>query len=214
MFQQFDMMVQNFWAALQAQPDILPHLWLYVSLSLLVMLEGPVSILVAAGAAASGYLNPVPVMVAATFGNLIADSAWYCLGYYGKIDWVLRRRKLFGMDVTKIDALKRIIDRYAERILIFSKMTTGIEIPVLISTGVARISWRRWVPIVLVSNTVISLVWVFVGFTMASRINQIESGMRYVVFAVSVVAIVVAVTFLRRWLSRTDLIADLDEKQD
>ena len=80
MFQQFDMMVQNFWAALQAQPDILPHLWLYVSLSLLVMLEGPVSILVAAGAAASGYLNPVPVMVKA---GLPAVGAW--LGMIGVV---------------------------------------------------------------------------------------------------------------------------------
>ncbi len=214
MVQQMGMMAQNFWSAAGAQTNILPHLWIYLSLVLMVMLEGPISILVAAGAAATGYLSPVPVMVAATLGNLIADGAWYCLGYFGKIDWVLRRRKLFGVDVTKMDALKRIVNRYAGRILIFSKVTTGIEIPVLISTGLARVSWRRWFPIVLIANSLISLVWVFIGFSMASSLNQIQSSMRYVVFASTVVVIVIAVYFLRRWLGRADLIAELDQKEE
>ena len=98
---------QNFWGALSSGSANAAHVWLYVAITLLVMVEGPISILLAAGASSAGFLNPLPVFIAATVGNLTADALWYGLGYMGKIDWLIRRRGWFGVDAEKIDRIIR-----------------------------------------------------------------------------------------------------------
>ncbi len=210
MIQQVTDMLREFWFSMLTPQAILPHLWLYLTLVVLVMLEGPVSILVAAGAASTGFLNPLPVLIAATLGNLIADALWYSLGYFGKIDWVLSRRRWFGVDPQKLKSLKGIINRYAVRLLIFAKVTNGLIVPVLISTGVARVSWRRWFPIILVTNILTSIAMVLIGFFMASSLLHVQQGIRYVAIASTLVLLLGGYFLFRRLLSRSDLLASLE----
>ena len=210
MIQQVSDMFREFWFALQTPQLVLPHLWLYLTLVVLVMLEGPISILVAAGVASTGFLNPLPVLISATLGNLIADGLWYSLGYYGKIDWVLHRRKWFGVDPQKLEALKAIINRYAVKLLIFAKVTNGLIVPVLISTGVARVSWRRWFPVILVTNILTSIVMVLIGFFMASSLLHVQQGIRYVAVASTLILLFGGYFLIRRLLSRNDLLASLE----
>lgn len=214
MFQHYYLMLQNFWTVLLSQIQILPHFWIYLTLVIAVMLEGPVSILIAAGATTNGFLNIYLVLLAVTLGNLIADALWYALGYFGHIDWVLRHRRLFGVDPQKVDSLKRVINRKAVLLLLFSKVTNGLTVPVLISTGVARVSWRRWFPVILATNIATALVTVFIGYFMASSLMKIQSGMRIVAIAATIVLIILLWVFLRRWLNQDALIASLAEKDE
>ena len=82
------------------------HLWLYAVVAFVVMLEGPFTILIASSAASTGVLEPIPVFAAASLGNLLADSLWYLLGYYGRLDIVLRWRFL-KISPVNIEILKR-----------------------------------------------------------------------------------------------------------
>ena len=202
---------QNFWTALSSGSASSAHLWLYVVITLLVMVEGPVSILLAAGASSAGFLNPLPVFMAATLGNLIADTLWYGLGYLGKIDWLLRRRGWFGVDADKLDLIRRVIHQQAVRLLIFAKLTNGLIVPVLIATGLARVPWRKWFPIIFVTNLLTSLVMVALGYYMASSLLHVQEGLRYAAFAATLLFLLVASFYMRRLLSRKDVTALLDQ---
>lgn len=202
---------QNFWAALSGGSASSAHLWLYVVITLLVMVEGPVSILLAAGASSAGFLNPLPVFMAATLGNLIADTLWYGLGYIGKIDWLLRRRGWFGVEADKLDLIRRVIHQQAVKLLIFAKLTNGLIVPVLIATGLARVPWRKWFPIIFVTNLLTSLVMVALGYYMASSLLHVHEGLRYAAFAATILFLLAASFYMRRLLSRKDVTTLLDQ---
>ncbi len=148
------------------------HLFVYAALMLAVMIEGPVAILVGATAASSGFLNPVPVFVAASLGNLFGDLAWYLLGYFGKLEWALKLRFLH-LDLRKITFLKQAIARNAVKILAIAKLTNGLIVPALIATGLARVSLRRWFPIIFITNLVTTGVFVALGYFTAVKFAEI-----------------------------------------
>ncbi len=202
---------QNFWAALSSGSANSAHLWLYVVITLLVMVEGPISILLAAGASSAGFLNPLPVFIAATAGNLIADALWYGLGYIGKIDWLLRRRGWFGVDADKLNLLRQVIHQQAVKLLIFAKLTNGLIVPVLIATGLARVPWRKWFPIIFVTNLLTSLVMVAIGYSMASSLLHVQQGLRYAAFAATLLFLLAGSFYLRRLLSRKDVATLIDK---
>ncbi len=202
---------QNFWTALSSGSASSSHLWLYGVITLLVMVEGPISILLAAGASSAGFLNPLPVFIAATVGNLIADALWYSLGYVGKIDWLLRRRGWFGVDAEKLDLFRQVIHQQAVKLLIFAKLTNGLIVPVLIATGLARVPWRKWFPIIFVTNLLTSLVMVVLGYYMASSLLRVQEGLRYAAFAATLFFLLAASFYMRRLLSRKDVTTLLDK---
>lgn len=202
---------QNFWAALSSGNASSAHLWFYVVITLLVMVEGPISILLAAGASSAGFLEPLPVFVAATLGNVIADVLWYGVGYIGKIDWLLRRRGWFGVDAAKLDLFRQVIHQQAVKLLIFAKLTNGLIVPVLIATGLARVPWRKWLPIIFVTNLLTSLVMVALGYYMASSLLRIQEGLGYAAIAASILFLLAASFYVRRLLSRKDVNALLDK---
>ena len=202
--------INQFWLTVQSGQMPFDYGWIYLILTFLIMIEGPVAILVAAGASSVGLLNPLYVFIAATMGDLIADGLWYALGYYGKIDWVLRRRRWFGVDPSRVDALKTVIDRHFVKIIIFAKISNGMIVPVLIATGVARVAWRRWFPLLLVANLLNGLVMVLLGYYLASSLLKIQEGIQFAGIAFTAIFLLAASIYLRWYLSRTDLLEKLE----
>lgn len=204
---------QDFWAALQSDQASAGYFWIYVAITLLTMIEGPVSILVAAGASSTGFLHPLPVFTAVTLGNLISDGLWYLLGYHGKIDWLLRRRKWFGVEADKLELFKRIIQHQAVKLLLFAKITNGLIVPVLIATGMARVSMRRWLPVIVLTNLLTSLVLVLAGYYAASHLLRVQEGLGYAVVPLTVLFLLGATVYMRRMLSRKDVVVMFDQSE-
>lgn len=202
---------QNFWAGLSSGSASSVHLWVYVVITLLVIVEGPITILLAAGASSAGFLNPLLVFIVAMLGNLIADTLWYGLGYIGKIDWLLRRRGWFGVNAEKLNLFRQVIHNQAVKLLIFAKLTNGLIVPVLIATGLARVSLRKWLPIIFVTNLLTSLVMVALGYYMASSLLQVQQGLRYAAFAATLLFLLAASYYVRHLLSRKDVTTLLDK---
>ena len=208
--QDLTVFINQYWLAVQSGQWLHGYLWIYLVLVIMVMLEGPVSILLAAGAASAGFLQPLPVFAAATLGNLIADMLWYTLGYHGRIDWFLRRRGRFGVDPQKLERIKRIINRHVVKLLFFAKATDVIIVPVLIATGAARVGWRRCLPVIFATNLLTNLVMVVLGYFLASNLLKVQEGIRYAGFAVFFAFLLAASIYLRRLLGREDILAKLE----
>lgn len=187
------------------------HLFVYAALMLAVMVEGPVAILVGATAASSGFLNPVPVFVAASLGNLFGDLAWYLLGFSGKLEWALKLRFLH-LDLRKITFLKQAIAKNAVKILAIAKLTNGLIVPALIATGLARVSLRRWFPIIFITNLVTTGVFVALGFFTAVNLLKFDHWVRYIALGFSFILLILITVFIRKWFSQfysvEDLLAD------
>ncbi len=204
-------LLNGFWGTIQGGQVQAAQFWIYPILMVLVAVEGPVSILLAAAASSAGFMNPLPVFIAASLGNLIADTLWYGLGYYGKIDWLLQRKKLFGVDPEKIDLLKHSIDRNVIKILLVAKITNGLIVPALVATGVARVPLRRWFLTIFLSNALITGIFVAAGYFAAVNLMKVADGIRYAAFGFSVILFFAILVYVRRLFSQ-NVMASIEEK--
>ncbi|MGA9531427.1 MAG: VTT domain-containing protein [Anaerolineales bacterium] len=172
--------------------------WTYLALSGLVLVEGPVATLLGAAAASAGFMDPLLVFASASLGNLTADMLWYGLGYLGKIEWVLRHGRWFGVRRAHIDRLTRDLHRHARKLLLVAKLTFSLAVPVLIATGVAKVPWRRWFYVVFLAEMLWTGSLVVVGYHFARSLAQLEAGLQ----VVAVVSVALFAFLIGRYLYR------------
>jgi len=189
------------------------NLWVYQVLIVMVVIEGPIAILVAATAASTGFLNPLPVFITASFANLIADILWYFLGVFGKVEWILKLKWL-KLEPKKLDVLTKSISKNAVKILIIAKLTNGLIVPALIATGLARVKIRRWFPSIFLSNLLITGLFVGLGYWTAVNIMKLEHWVKYLALGFSIILIILASIYVQRLLSRQTSVEDLIEENN
>jgi membrane protein DedA with SNARE-associated domain len=184
------------------------NFWIYPVLMLMVLVEGPFAILVASSAASTGFLLPIPVFLAASLGNLIADVLWYFLGRSGKLEWILKIRWV-KLTPEKLAILTRSVEKNAVKILFIAKVTNGLIVPALIATGLARVKLRRWFPMIFISNLLITAVFVLLGYFTALNIMKLQHWVRYLALGFSILLIFFFSWYAQHLLSRQTSIETL-----
>lgn len=173
------------------------HLWLYILLTVLVMVEGPITILISATSASAGFLNPLAVFVAASIGNMMGDTLWYFVGHTGKLEWALRL-KFLKLDMVRINFLREALSKHAVKILLIAKLTNGMIVPALIATGLARVPFRRWFPFIFVANLFTTGAFVALGYFTAVSLSSVNHWIRYVALGFSLLFFVLVSFYIQR----------------
>jgi membrane protein DedA with SNARE-associated domain len=196
-------LLKTFWVLLQQ--GHLPEVgrWNYFLLAVLVAIEGPIATLLGAAAASAGLMRTWAVFVAAAAGNLTADTLWYLLGYYGKVDMALRLGRWAGLKRKHIDRLTVAMQKHALKILFFAKLTAGFMIPSLLATGLARIPWKRWFPVVFLGEMIWTGSLLLIGFYTTEAIKTVAHGIAVIVVGASILFLIVIIWQGRRILMKT-----------
>jgi membrane protein DedA with SNARE-associated domain len=164
--------------------------WSYLVLALLVAVEGPIATLLGAVAASAGVMRPGLVFLAASAGNLIADTLWYSIGYAGKLEWLWRFGRRLGISHAQLDRLQHMMRKHAAKVLFFAKLSMSLMIPSLIAAGLVKAPWRRWFPAVFSGEMIWTGALVLIGFYTTEAIKRVEQGVEYVILAASVAFII------------------------
>ena len=154
--------------------------WSYVALGMIVLVEGPIATLLGAAAASAGFMNPYFVFVTASLANLTADMLWYGLGYLGKTEWIVRYGGLLRIRRGHVVRLTKDMHKHARKLLLMAKLTISVAVPVLITTGLAKVPWRRWFGVVFLGEMIWTGSLVFLGFHFARSIAKLEIGVQMV----------------------------------
>ena len=194
---------KNFWILLQhGQLPEVGH-WNYIILGVLVAIEGPVATLLGAAAASAGMMRAWSVFMAAAIGNLTADTLWYLLGYYGRVDTLIRHVHWKWLKQKHLDRMTSAMQSHALKVLFFAKLTAGFMIPSLIATGMARIPWRRWFPVLLLGETIWTGTLVLIGYYTTEAIKDLSRGITFLVLGGSIFFLVIIILEGRNILMKT-----------
>jgi membrane protein DedA with SNARE-associated domain len=172
--------------------------WAYLALAAIVMVEGPAATIIGAMAASMGYMNPVPVFVFAALGNLTGDTLWYLLGYLGKIEWIERFGKRFGINHAFVLELEKTIQKNVLKIIFFAKLTMGFMIPILIATGMARVPLKRWFGVLTGAECLWTGGLVLLGFYFGKYLQTMRIGLQILAIGGFIFFVIIAF----RWLLR------------
>lgn len=162
-------------------------LWAYLTLALLVAIEGPIITLFGAGAASAGLLNPLGVFLSASAGNLLADTIWYGLGYIGKVEWLGRFASRFGISQKNLDQLSHGMSDHAVRVIFIAKLTMSLVIPALVTAGLIKIPWRKWFLPLCLAEIIWTGTLVLVGYYATQTIMQVKQGLELVLPILSLI---------------------------
>jgi membrane protein DedA with SNARE-associated domain len=165
-------------------------IWSYLVLALLVAIEGPIATLLGAAAASAGVMRPIFVFVAASAGNLTADTLWYSLGYAGKLEWFQRFARRLGFRPEQLEHLEHHMHKHAARILFFAKLSMSLMVPSLIAAGLVRAPMRRWFPAVFGGELVWTGSLVLIGFYTTEAIKNVQKGVEYFIVGASLIFII------------------------
>lgn len=177
--------------------------WSYILLAILVMVEGPVATLAGAVACSAGLMKPIWVFTAAAGGNLLADSLWYVLGYMGKLEWLERYGKWFGLRQSMIYRFTRDIQKHAVKLLVVAKLTMGLVIPTLVAIGLARVSVRRWGFWLVLAETLWTGTLLFLGYHFGVYLQTLERGVELIALVGTLVFIAILVLYISHIRQRT-----------
>ena len=187
----------------------------YILFAIVVAVEGPITTLFGAAAASAGIMHPGWVFFAASCGNMTADILWYSLGYMGKTEWALHYAGWLGLRRYHIDRLEKHIHDHAAKVLLLAKLSAGFMIPTLIAAGLAKVPMRRWLPALLLGETLWTGMLVITGFYATEAIKQVEKGIHYVGIGGSILfVLVIFFWIMRRYVRKSEDFRDVEMNND
>ena len=185
--------------------------WSYLVLAILVAVEGPVATLLGAAAASAGVMRPWLVFLAASGGNMTADTLWYLFGYLGRIEWFFKVGKRMGLSQNHMEHLQKVIQKHAVKVLFFAKLSMSLMIPSLIAAGLVKAPWRRWFPAVFSGEIIWTGALVLIGYYATEAIKRIEQGIEYFILGGTIVFIIFMFILSRRILQESESEIEKDE---
>ena len=180
----------------------------YLLLAILTAIEGPIATLFGAAAASAGLMEPYLVFLAAAIGNFTADLLWYTLGYMGKMEWILK----LGIKKHDLEQLEDHIHNHAAKVLLLAKLSAAFMIPSLIAAGLAKVPLKRWVPALILGETLWTGTLVITGFYATEAIKQVAKGVHYIGIAGSIIfVLLIGYWVLRHFIRRSEEFRDVGE---
>ncbi len=160
----------------------------YVIMFIGMVVEGPIITAAAAFAAALGYFNIFAVILLAILGDLVADVAYYCVGYFSRAALVEKYGHRWGLSKARMEHLEHLLQRHPGKTLIAIKLIPGIATPGLMMVGVTRMSWRKFTAVC--TSIILPKVFLFValgyyfGRTYDAISKYVDNGEYFIIFAV------------------------------
>lgn len=192
---------ERFWNALQHGTVLPLGNWNYILLFIFVIIQGPLVKLLSGAVVSTTYLNLYLVIIVSIFASISADIGWYSIGRMGKFQRYFRRNTAKRQKM--VEALQSAMHRHYFKVLLLGKLTIGISMPTVLAAGISKISWRKWLPVVVLGEIIYSILFVLVGFFAAESISHADKTIKLVGFIFTGIFLVILIIYLPNLLRKT-----------
>ena len=165
----------------------------YVVLFPIAIIEGPIITIIAGSFAANGQINFVLAYAIIIAGDLTGDSLYYAIGRYGRKNFIDRWGHYIGLTPTRWKRVDHHFLNHAGKTLLFGKLAFSFEIPFIVSAGLARYSYPRFLFYMLCGALPKTLGLLLVGYFFG---YSLANARRDLTFAAHVSAVIIAVVLI------------------
>ena len=124
-----------------------------------------------------GYFSFIPVYVCVIAGDLLGDTILYSLGYIYGYTITKKIGKFLGLTEEGIEKANVLFHKHKGKIIFFSKVTNGLGfgIVVLITAGITKIPFRKFMAINFLGQLVWSGVLIATGYFLGNLYIAVPS---------------------------------------
>lgn len=126
--------------------------------------EGP-GVTAAAGFASSlGYFSVFIIFILSLLGDLIPDTIYYFIGFFGRSAAKKWEEKKFHLSASRVNKLDHHIKTHGVKTLVALKFAPFLSIPGLITVGAARMPFWRFFFVCLAVSAPRNLLFLLLGY--------------------------------------------------
>ena len=164
----------------------------YYILLPLSIVEGPIITVIAGFLASTHLINPFAVYGVVILGDLIGDTLLYSLGRWSG-GGVQKYGKFLGVTAERLAYAKDYFANHHRRAVITSKLVHGIGVSGLVTAGVLRIPYMRYMRTCFFISLAQSIIFLFIGLLFGHAYMQIGHYLDYFAAGISTVALMVII---------------------
>jgi membrane protein DedA with SNARE-associated domain len=154
--------------------------------------EGPIIAVIAGFLCTNKFLNPFIVFPIIVIGDIIGDSFCYMLGRFGVPGFLKSIIKRFGLTPVNMQVIRSYFDTNPTKTISLSKITLGIGFAGIYLAGNAKIPYRKFIRVCLLTSALQYIVYLSIGLLFGSAYKQIS---HYIDFFTALI-IVIGLTIL------------------
>ncbi|MCX6755784.1 MAG: VTT domain-containing protein [Candidatus Nomurabacteria bacterium] len=118
----------------------------YWTLLPLALVEGPILALAVGFMAHIGYFNFIYALIIIILGDFLPDSAYYALGRFGNKEKILARFDTKSKIISShFNFIEKAWKEHTTKTMFISKIAYGLSTPLLITAGLAKLEYWRFV---------------------------------------------------------------------
>ncbi len=165
----------------------------YLILFPIAAIEGLVVSLAAGFLVYTGVLNIVPTYIILVLGDFIPDTIYYYIGRLGDHKKMIEK---YGEKIKFVKGgfktIEHLWNNHPRKTMLFAKVTFGMSIPFLLSAGLFKIPYRKFIsytlPITFIQCGVVLSLGYFLG-------KSYEIAVGYIHFSYTIVSITFLIIF-------------------
>ena len=163
----------------------------YLILFPIAVLEGPFAAIIVGFLSSSGIFNIFLVYLFLVVGDMVGDSLYYLLGRLSGSSIAKHGHRL-GITTEKLETAKNYFNNYHHRALIISKLAYGVGVSGIITAGILKISYKKFIKTCAYIAIIQSACLVLIGFLFGNAYLQIEQYLNIYTKIVLIIALILA----------------------
>lgn len=170
----------------------------YAILFPLIVIEGPITMIIAGYLSSLGFLSLVVTYIIAVVGDLAGDSAYYAIGRWGSMGFIDRYGKYIGLSRAGVAKLEQRFERQGGKILLAGKATHVIGGAFLVAAGLVKMPYGQFLWFNFLATLVKALGLILIGYYFGAAIDLINHGLSVAGLAMIAIGLVTVGWLLAR----------------
>jgi len=128
-------------------------------------------------------------------GDFIPDSIYYSIGRFGHKEKILKKFSKSKFLSKHLDNLENIWHKNSFKAMFISKLAFGLSVPFLITAGIVRLPYKKFVWQALIVTMFQYGVLMMVGYYLGQSYKLAIPYFKYTGIAIAVIAIIVVIIY-------------------
>jgi membrane protein DedA with SNARE-associated domain len=168
----------------------------YLFLFPIVVIEGPIITVIAGLLISLGRINMFISYPLIVFADVMGDSIYYAIGFYGRLGFIERWGRFFGITKERVVKIENHFTNHTGKTLITGKLTHFAGAVILVAAGVAKVPYWRFVWYNFLPTIPKSLALLLVGYYFGKAYQQIDSYFNEIGLVVFVILAAVLTVYI------------------
>jgi membrane protein DedA with SNARE-associated domain len=158
--------------------------------------EGTTAALVAGFFISTGALGFSLSYIALLLGDLIPDAFLYYVGRHGnKKRFLSKYGPKIGIHVNAEEELNHLWSKHDGKIFVIGKLAYGLAVPLLISAGLAKYDFRKYLAYCTLVSGIKVLIVLLVGYYLGNSYKNASQYFDYFYIVIAVIFIIIAISY-------------------